>query len=144
MGDCIFCKIIAGEIPCYKVYEDDLFLAFLDINPLNLGHTLLVPKQHFNWVDEVEPYDQYWQIARKLSLAIQKATQSILVSKIVYGLGVSHAHIHLVPKYEKDDHIGGIHPNNIKKISSAEMTQIAKKINESLSSQISVLSHDQP
>ena len=128
MDDCIFCKIIKKEIPCFKIYEDDLFLAFLDINPLNLGHTLLIPKQHFQWVDEVEPYDQYWQIARKLSQVIQKVTGCLLVAKIVYGLGVPHAHIHLVPKYEKDDHIGGIHPNNIKTISSAEMTQLAQKI----------------
>lgn len=128
MENCIFCKIVKGEIPCFKVYEDSTFMAFLDVNPLNLGHTLLIPKQHFNWVDEVEPYDQYWQLARKLSLAIQKATQCLLVAKIVFGLGVPHAHIHLVPKYEKDDHIGGIHPNNIKNISPAEMTQIAQKI----------------
>ena len=131
MSDCIFCKIIKGEIPCFKVYEDEKFFAFLDINPLNLGHTLLIPKQHFQWVDGVEPYDQYWQLARKLSQAIQKATNCLIVSKIVYGLGVSHAHIHLVPKYENDDHIGGIHPNNIKTISPAEMAQIAKKISDS-------------
>lgn len=128
MDGCIFCKIVAGEVPCFKIYEDATFMAFLDINPLNLGHTLLIPKQHFNWVDEVEPYDQYWKLARKLSQTIQLATNCQLVSKIVYGLGVPHAHIHLVPKYENDDHVGGIHPNNIKTISSTEMTQIAQKI----------------
>ena len=133
MDDCIFCKIINSEIPCYKVYEDEIFLAFLDINPLNLGHTLLIPKQHFNWVDDVEPYSQYWQTARKLSQAIQKATNCQLVSKIVYGLGVPHAHIHLVPKYENDNHIGGIQPNNIQKIDSAQMEIIAKKISDSFS-----------
>jgi histidine triad (HIT) family protein len=132
MEDCIFCKIIKGEIPCYKVYEDDLFLAFLDINPLNLGHTLLIPKKHFQWVDDVEPYDQYWQLARKLSQAIQKATGAILVSKIVYGLGVSHAHIHLVPKYKNDDHIGGIHPDKVKKISSEEFIKVSKLIKNSI------------
>jgi histidine triad (HIT) family protein len=132
MEDCIFCKILKEEIPSFKVYEDDLFFAFLDINPLNLGHTLLIPKQHFQWVDEVEPYDQYWQTARKLSRAIQTATGCTIVAKIVYGLGISHAHIHLIPKYENDDHLGGIHPNNIKKVSSVEMTQIAKKISDSL------------
>ncbi len=131
MDDCIFCKIIKKEIPCFKIYEDDLFLAFLDINPLNLGHTLLIPKQHFQWVDEVEPYDQYWQLARKLSQVIQKVTGCLLVAKIVYGLGVSHAHIHLIPKYEKDDHIGGIHLSNIKNINSGEMSLIAKKISDS-------------
>lgn len=133
MENCIFCKIVKGEVPCFKVYEDSTFMAFLDINPLNLGHTLLIPKQHFNLVDEVEPYDQYWKLARKLSQTIQLATNCQLVSKIVYGLGVPHAHIHLVPKYENDDHVGGIHPNNIKKISPTEMTQIAQKISASFS-----------
>lgn len=128
MDNCIFCKIVKGEVPCFKIYEDSQFMAFLDINPLNLGHTLVIPKQHFNWVDEVEPYEQYWRLARKISQSIQMATNCVLVSKIVYGLGVPHAHIHLVPKYENDDHIGGIHPNNIKTISSAEMTQVAQKI----------------
>ena len=95
MDDCIFCKIIKKEIPCYQVYEDNLFLGFLDINPLNLGHTLLIPKNHYQWVDEVEPYNVYWQTARKLSQAIQLATNCLIVSKVVYGLGVNHAHIHL-------------------------------------------------
>ena len=131
MDNCIFCKIVKGEIPCFKIYEDTTFMAFLDINPLNLGHTLLIPKQHFALVDEVEPYDQYWRLARKLSQSIQLATNCLIVSKIVYGLGVPHAHIHLIPKYENDDHIGGIHPNNIKTISPSEMTQIAQKISAS-------------
>lgn len=130
MENCIFCKIIKGELPSYKVYEDDLFMAFLDINPLNLGHTLVIPKNHYQWVDEVEPYGTYWQIARKLSQAIQAATSCLVVAKVVYGLGVTHAHIHLIPKFENDDHIGGIHPNLIKQINSAEMTIIAKKISE--------------
>ena len=133
MDDCLFCKIIKGEVPCFKVYEDAMFMAFLDINPLNLGHTLLIPKQHFHWVDEVEPYEQYWRLARKISQAIKMATGCVLVAKIVYGLGVPHAHIHLIPKYENDDHIGGIHPNNIKKISSVDMSQITQKISDSFS-----------
>ncbi len=133
MEDCVFCKIIKGEVPCFKVYEDAMFMAFLDINPLNLGHTLLIPKQHFHWVDEVEPYEQYWRLARKISQAIKMATGCVLVAKIVYGLGVPHAHIHLIPKYENDDHIGGIHPNNIKKISSVDMSQITQKISDSFS-----------
>ncbi len=133
MEDCVFCKISKGEIPCFKVYEDATFMAFLDINPLNLGHTLLIPKQHFNWVDEVEPYEQYWRLARKISRAIQTATGCLVVAKIVYGLGVPHAHIHLVPKYDNDGHIGGINPSNIKTISPAEMTQITKKISDAFS-----------
>jgi histidine triad (HIT) family protein len=130
MDDCVFCKIVRGEIPCFKVYEDENFFAFLDINPLNPGHTVLIPKQHFTWVDDVEPYAEYWQVARKLSKAIQQALNPILVAKIVYGLGVPHAHIHLVPKFENDDHVGGIHPTKIKNVSPAEMVTIAQKISD--------------
>mgnify|MGYP001016239465 CR=1 FL=1 len=132
MDDCIFCKIIKGEIPCYKVYEDNNFLAFLDINPLNPGHTLLIPKKHFQWVDDVDNYDEYWQLARKLSKAIQKALNPTIVAKVVYGLGVPHAHIHLVPKFDNDGHIGGINPNNNKQISSEEMINLTKLINSSI------------
>lgn len=131
MHDCIFCKIVKGEIPCYKVYEDDNFLGFLDINPLNPGHTLLIPKKHIQWVDDYEPYTDYWQTARKLSKIIQEKLNSVLISYIVYGLGVPHAHIHLIPKYQNDDHINGINPNNIKSIDSLEMQNIASKIYQS-------------
>lgn len=133
MDDCIFCKIVKGEIPSYKVYEDEQFLAFLNIRPLNLGHTLLIPKKHFQWVDQVEPYDIYWQTARKLTSIIQKATNCLIVSKSVYGLGVPHAHIHLIPKYENDDHLGGIHPDKVKDIKEEDMEAIAQKISDFVS-----------
>lgn len=132
MTDCIFCKIIKGEIPCDKVYEDDNFLAFLDIKPLNPGHTLVIPKKHFQWVDDVEDYNEYWQTARKISKAIQQALNPIMVAKLVYGLGVPHAHIHLVPKFDNDGHIGGINPNNNKQISPEETQKIIQQIKNSL------------
>lgn len=128
MDDCIFCKIIAGEIPCYKVYEDDLFLAFLDINPRNLGHTLLIPKKHSRWVDDVQPYDLYWQTAKKISTAIQKVTNCATVSKVVIGLDVPHAHIHLIPRF--DDSTASDFSLDIKKFSSEEMVVIAQKISD--------------
>jgi histidine triad (HIT) family protein len=128
MDNCIFCKIISGEIPCYKVYEDENFLAFLDIHPLNPGHTLLIPKKHIQWVDDYEPYAEFWQTARTLSRIIQSKLNPVIVSYIVYGLGVPHAHIHLVPKYKGDDHVGGIQPNNVKSISPDKMKEIADKI----------------
>lgn len=129
MDDCIFCKIIKGEIPCYKVYEDDLFLAFLDINPRNLGHTLLIPKNHFRWVDDVQPYDLYWENAKKLSMVIQKVTNCTTVSKVVIGLDVPHAHIHLIPRF--NDSTASDFGLDIKKYSTKEMTNIAKKISDS-------------
>lgn len=129
--DCIFCKIIEGKIPCHKIYEDSEFFAFLDINPMNPGHTLLIPKKHLQFVNEYEPFCEYWQIARKLSKQIQKAMNCILVSYVVYGLGVSHAHIHLIPKFKDDAHPNGPDPNKIMKISKEEMKAIAEKISKS-------------
>jgi histidine triad (HIT) family protein len=132
MSECIFCKIIQGKIPCEKIYEDKNFFAFLDINPLNPGHTLLVPKKHVQWVDDYEPFCDYWKTARKLSKVIKKALNPLLVSYVVYGLGVSHAHIHLIPKFKNDEHPLGPDPTKIKKIEPEEMKKIAKKIANSL------------
>ncbi len=121
-----------GEIPCYKVYEDENFFAFLDINPLNPGHTLLVSKKHVQWVDDYEPFCDYWKTARKLSKVIKKAVNCVLVSYVVYGLGVPHAHIHLIPKFKNDAHPAGPDPTKVMKISPDEMKKIAAKIKNSL------------
>lgn len=130
--NCIFCKIIKGDIPSYKVYEDNDFIAFLDINPLNPGHTLLIPKKHMLWVDDYEPFAKYWETARKLSIAIKKAMNCILVSYVVYGLGVPHAHIHLIPKFENDAHPVGPDPTKTMKLSYDEMKAVAEKIKKAI------------
>lgn len=126
--DCIFCKIIKGEIPSYKVYEDDEFIAFLDVHPLNKGHTLLVPKKHIQWVNDYEPFSKYWEKARELSKKIKQAMDCILVSYVTYGLGVPHAHIHLIPKFENDNHPMGPNPEKTLELTKEEMQQIADKI----------------
>lgn len=128
MDDCIFCKIVKGEIPCYKIYEDDNFFAFLDIRPLNPGHTLLIPKKHIQWVDDYEPFCKYWETARKLSRVIKKALNPIVVSYVVFGLGVPHAHIHLIPKFEGDNHPAGPNPEKTVNLSEEEMQKISEKI----------------
>jgi len=130
--NCVFCKIIKKEIPCYKVYEDREFMAFLDINPLNPGHTLLIPKKHVAFVDDYEPYCRYWETARKLAKIIKKATGCILVSYVVYGLGVPHAHIHLIPKFKNDAHPAGPNPEKTMTLSEHEMREAAEKIRKSL------------
>jgi histidine triad (HIT) family protein len=101
----IFTKIISGEIPVHKVYEDAKTLAFLDINPLADGHVLIVPKIQ---VDEVwqlpdDYYQAIWQTARRLAKHMQKVLKPIRVASIVEGLGVpDHAHVHLIPLYDAD------------------------------------------
>ena len=98
-SDDIFCKIISGDIPSYKIYEDEHFFAFLDISPLKLGHTLLVPKEHFEYLFEMpdELYTALWLKAKGLAPAIQQAANSQRVGVVVEGFAVPHVHIHLVP-----------------------------------------------
>ena len=106
MDTCIFCKIIAKEIPAHIVYEDENFLAFLDIRPLSPGHTLVIPKKHYRWVwdvpiDGASPTQQdYFAVVSKIALAQRKAfgTEQIL-SKII-GEEIHHAHIWVYPSTE--------------------------------------------
>ena len=104
--DCIFCKIVKGEIPSYKVYEDENFLAFLDINPLSPGHTQVIPKKHYRFVWDVPNAGEYFEIAKKVALAQRKAfNQEVIISRIV-GTEVPHAHIWVFPE-NKDNKTPG-------------------------------------
>jgi len=109
MSDCIFCKIVQGEIPAIKVYEDDKVLAFMDINPLNDGHTLVVPKQHAETILEIAAEDltAVIQVVQKVALAIEKGLKPdgltvIQLNKKASGQVVPHLHIHLIPRFEND------------------------------------------
>ncbi|NQV08698.1 HIT family protein [Candidatus Woesearchaeota archaeon] len=110
MEDCIFCKIVKGDIPCSKVYEDENVLSFLDISPANKGHTLVIPKKHYEKFNEM-PEDEastLMSAANKVSKAVEKAIEpegySILINNgKAAGQEVGHVHLHIMPKYEKDD-----------------------------------------
>ena len=99
MDDCIFCKIVAGQIPCYKIYEDADFLAFLDIEPWVEGHTLVIPKKHYHWVWDVPPAEvgKYFAVAAKIAKHYQKVFPTEFVMSFIYGYDVPHAHIQLFP-----------------------------------------------
>jgi len=103
MDDCIFCKIIKGEIPCHKVYEDDNFLAFLDINPVSEGHILLIPKTHFRWVYDIPNFGEYWQVAQKIAVGIKNSSLNPeYLSFLTMGNEIEHAHIHIIPRSLND------------------------------------------
>jgi len=95
----IFSRIVNGEIPCYKVAEDENFLAFLDINPLIAGHTLVIPKRETDYIFDIEDqeYEQLFLFAKKVAKALKKSIPCGRIGMAVIGLEVSHAHIHLVP-----------------------------------------------
>lgn len=95
----IFSKIINGEIPAYKVAENDNFLAFLDIFPLSKGHTLVIPKNETDYIFDMESeeYANLWKFAQKVAIAQKKVIDCQRIGVAVIGLEVAHAHIHLVP-----------------------------------------------
>lgn len=101
----IFSKIIAGEIPCYKIVENDKFFAFLDINPINWGHTLVVPKKETDYIFDIDDEDLSDMIvfSKKVAKAIKTAVPCRKVGMTVIGLEVPHAHIHLVPMEQEGD-----------------------------------------
>ncbi len=98
MENCIFCKIIKGDIPSVKVYEDENFLAFLDIRPLGPGHTQIIPKKHYRYVWDVPNAGEYFEVVRKIAQAQKKAFNADIVRSQIYGEEVYHAHIWLWPE----------------------------------------------
>lgn len=101
----IFTKIINGEIPAYKIAEDDNFLAFLDVNPNAKGHTLCIPKQEINKIFDMEEtlYLGLLEFSRKIAVALEKTVPCKRVGMAVIGLEVPHAHVHLIPLNEMDE-----------------------------------------
>ena len=100
MENCIFCKIVKGEIPSYKVYEDENFLAFLDINPTSPGHVQVIPKKHYKYVWDVPSTGEYFEVAKKIALAQQKAFGTDWILSKIVGDEVLHAHIWVYPNKE--------------------------------------------
>ena len=127
----IFTKIVKGEIPSYKVYEDKNFLAFLDINPLKKGHTLVIPKKEVDYIFDIDSkeYQNLWNTAKKIALGMKKVIECNRISIVVMGLEVPHAHIHLIPLDTMQDIDFSQQKLNI---SNDEMVQIASRINKSI------------
>ena len=123
----IFTRIINGEIPCYKVAEDDRYFAFLDINPLKAGHTLVIPKEEIDYLFDIDDEHLAGMIvfAKKVAAAIKEACPCNKVGVAVIGLEVPHAHIHLVPM----DSMKDINFNNPKlKLAPEKLKEIAENI----------------
>ena len=134
MEDCIFCKIIRKELPSYTVLEDEKYLAFLDIRPLNPGHTLVVPKEHHRWVWDVPETGPYFETVGRIARVLQKTMKTDWVVADVAGMGVAHAHVHVVPRFPDDGHGEFVNADNTKIISPEQMKVIADTIRIGLSS----------
>ncbi len=125
----IFSKIAAGEIPSYKCAEDDKFYAFLDINPLVKGHTLVIPKREVDYIFDMEDDElaAFQIFAKKVAVAIKNAFPCLKVGQAVIGLDVRHAHIHLIPMQSEKDMLFS---NPKLSLPAEEMASIAEKILE--------------
>lgn len=123
----IFSRIVAGEIPSYKVAENDKFYAFLDINPLVKGHTLVIPKQEVDYIFDLSDEDlaEMQVFAKKVAAAIKSAFPCIKVGQAVIGLEVPHAHIHLIPIQKESDMLFS---NPKLKLTAEEFKEIVEKI----------------
>jgi len=104
-NNCIFCKIVKGEINSSKVFEDKKFLVFLDIKPVNYGHLLIIPKEHIVWMKEADDkiISDIYKLAKKMMLALKKSLKCDYVQLSVVGNEVPHFHIHLIPRYYTDN-----------------------------------------
>ena len=123
----IFSKIAAGEIPSYKCAESDKFYAFLDINPVAKGHTLVIPRREVDYIYDMDDDElaEYQVFAKRVAVALKKSFPCKKVAQVVLGLEVPHAHIHLIPMNSEAD----VDFRREKlKLSSEEMAEIAEKI----------------
>ena len=128
----IFSKIIDGQIPCYKVAENDEFLAFLDINPNSIGHTLCIPKSEIDDILDLDEltYKNLMMFSRKVAKSIKKVIECKKVSISVIGLEVPHVHVHLIPINEMQD----ANFSNKITISDSDFIETAKQISTSFDS----------
>jgi histidine triad (HIT) family protein len=126
----IFTKIVQGEIPCYKVAEDEQFLAFLDVNPNAVGHTLCIPKQEIDKLFDLddELYIGLMQFSKKVATALEKTIPCARIGMAVIGLEVPHAHVHLIPINEMNE----MRFQNKVSLTPAEFDALALKIGQNL------------
>jgi len=140
MENCIFCKIIKGDLPCSKIYEDNKILAFLDIQPINKGHVLIIPKTHKKLISELDDktLGNMIILANKINQAIRESdiksegVNLFLADGEAAGQEVFHAHLHVIPRFDKDG-FGVIFPKDYKdKSQREELDIISKKIQSHL------------
>ena len=130
MPDCIFCKIANKDIPAHIVWENERFLAFADIMPVNPGHLLIIPKDHTDLVFDLpdDRYAEIFMIAKMLSAPLKRATGAARIGIAVEGFGVPHVHVHLVPVNGPNE----LNPERAKKMDGEELTAIVNKIKEEI------------
>ncbi|UAL48535.1 HIT family protein [Sutcliffiella horikoshii] len=139
MSDCIFCKIIDGDIPAAKVYEDEHVLAFLDISQVTKGHTLVIPKVHKENIYELTPEiaENLFKVVPKIANSIKEQFEPIGLNLLnnngeAAGQSVFHYHLHILPRYGKGDGFGAVWKSNQSDYTTQDLQEIATKINHGI------------
>ncbi len=139
MKNCLFCKISNGDIPCVKLYEDDDILVFLDISQTTKGHTLVIPKEHFENIFDLTPetitniYKHIPKVARAIMKAFNAKGMNIINNNgETAGQTVFHYHVHLIPRYNEDDGLRVIYTNHMDKYSKEDLEFIANEIKNNI------------
>jgi histidine triad (HIT) family protein len=124
--NCIFCKIIKGEIPCNILWEDKNYWIMLDVNPINPGHTLVIPKKHTDYIFDLNnrEYEELMLKSKDIAKILKEKLGSNRIGIAVEGFGVPHVHVHLIPL----NHGGEMNFNRAKQMSNEELNKIAEKI----------------
>lgn len=127
MEDCIFCKIVKGDIQASKVYEDADFIAFLDIHPVSKGHTLVIPKSHFESIEKTpkEIIEKIFVLTKELMIRLKQSLDSDFINLDIEGIQVPHLHIHLIPRTLNDNVVKWEHTSYV---SDAERDEYINKI----------------
>jgi histidine triad (HIT) family protein len=143
MEECIFCKIVSGQIPSEKVYEDSDVIAFLDINPRNIGHTLVLPKKHYHTIMEMSDRD-----VSNLFLAVKKVANAVKEAVKAYGISINqsnekaagqlipHVHVHVIPRFYTEGPPGLESILPVKKLDKMTMESVAKAIKSTFSAPV--------
>ncbi|OGY18250.1 MAG: hypothetical protein A2900_04855 [Candidatus Chisholmbacteria bacterium RIFCSPLOWO2_01_FULL_50_28] len=131
MNDCPFCQIVSGKSPAFMVYDDDRFMAFLDIRPWSRGHTLVIPRQHARWVDDVPDFGAYFEVARKVSTALKRGLGAERIQYFTIGDVVFHAHIHVIPRYPGDRGLLPRFPGE-RRFGDREMREMAERLRKKI------------
>lgn len=126
MIDCVFCKIVRNEVPAFKIFEDGKYLAFLDINPVNPGHLLVILKEHVDNVFDLDEadYSDVFLVCKKLTHPLQQVTKAKRIGLAVEGFGVPHLHIHLIPL----NHPNELDPHRAVKGATEDLEKMKKEI----------------
>jgi len=131
MEDCVFCRIVSKQLPANILYEDERYIALMDVFPRVKGHTLVIPKIHYRWTYDVPQFGEYWEVAKKIALVIQADLEATYTSFLTVGEEVPHAHIHILP--QSGDRLGGVAFKPIIEMTPGEISKLADRIKATLS-----------